>query len=650
MSEWQIGERIADRWEIQDIHQGGFGIVYIVFDHQFRRQLAIKTYKTATPDPVDEAAFVREATTWIRLDHHPNVAQAFFLLRLSKKPHLFLEYVDGGNLRQLISSAGAGIPLHEGLRLAVQICDGLSHIYERGVAAHRDLKPENCLITSDGRLKVTDFGIARLHPSASVIGREGSQTAPAGSAPYMPPEQFRVGSVNKTADVYAFGVILFELLTGIHPFARWLLLDTSWSKWESVQSTVVPDFADPGLPPHLRPVLERCLAKNPKLRYADFGPIRDALAAAYRAVTRLSPSLPTVRPLDGTELGLKAAGLLELRLPAEAAVCLVRILNLDETQEELFSVYERVASLLELFSLNNLGWSSGVGALLLCALAPGRTCIIEPCPGLDEAIQLIENMAKLKPIIPGALEMKARLLLVAGRYEHALTALREAIAVCPDVEPRKTRLTALPRYQAYIWEHELKRQAEAQSHAASCYGLAAELGDAAAQYRLGMMCLRGQGVEQNPCQAYAWLHLAARRGNVEGADALDDVRDFLAQDKFFTVDLRRPSALAQAKHNVGVAYYNGSGTARDYVEALTWFKEAAEMGLADSRYNLGLMYKNGHGMHRDLVQAYFWLYLAAQQGDNDALAMCKSVAASMSSDQCTTAEVMIREYSASASA
>jgi serine/threonine protein kinase len=137
MSQWQIGDWIAKRWEVQKVLEGGCGLVYVVFDHQFRRPLGAKTYKNLTTIATDEAAFVREATTWIRLDHHPSVTQAFFLLHFANKPYLFLEYVVGGNLRKWINSVRTDTRLREGLRLAIEICDGLSHIYERGVAAQR---------------------------------------------------------------------------------------------------------------------------------------------------------------------------------------------------------------------------------------------------------------------------------------------------------------------------------------------------------------------------------------------------------------------------------------------------------------------------------------------------------------------------------
>jgi serine/threonine protein kinase len=296
----------------------------------------------------------------------------------------------------------------------------------------------------------------------------------------MPPEQFRFGSVNKTADVYSFGIVLFEMLTGRHPFAAWLGL-TDVCKWEQLQHTVMPDLSDPALPPHVRTTLARCLVKAFNRRYSDFGPIRAVLADEYRAVTKASPPPLAVRPLDATELGLKATGLFELGFPEEAADSLVQILDLEATQEELFSCYERVTSLLEFFSLNRPGWNTGVGAVLLCALAPGRASVVEPVAGFPEALLLLESTIKLNPSNRSAREMKARLFLIAGRYEDALTAFREAIASSPNDENWKARLLALPLHHSHLWEHELstKHKAQARSNVSACYRLASELGHSA---------------------------------------------------------------------------------------------------------------------------------------------------------------------------
>jgi TPR repeat protein len=460
----------------------------------------------------------------------------------------------------------------------------------------------------------------------------------------MPPEQFFVGSVNKSADVYAFGIVLFEMLTGRHPFAGWLSLsDDPWKKWAQVQQTVAPDLAHVGLPVRLQTLLERCLATDIADRYSSFEPIRTILAEEYSVLEGIAIQLAPVKPLDSTELGLKAAGLLELGLPSEGAECLVRILDLDESQDELLMCYERVASLLELFRFNNPGWSSGVGAVLLGGLAPGRSFIRLPVPAFPEAIRALESISHVTAIQSSALEMKARLFLIAGQYEDALTAFRQAIASRPRDEKWKSKLVALPLYQAQLWMREFKNEADADSQMTQCIRLAAQLGAPHAQYDLGLMYMLGNHVELSMFQAFVWLVLAARQGESRALGPLEEVYNSLQKNENFQLDARRPSALAQAKHNLGAAYYFGNGTEQDYREAANWFREAAEMGSADSRYSLGLMYKNGQGVERDLVMAYFWLHLGALQGDKDALAMRDSLAATMDPAQIAEACALIQK-------
>ena len=123
---------------------------------------------------------------------------------------------------------------------------------------------------------------------------------------------------------------------------------------------------------------------------------------------------------------------------------------------------------------------------------------------------------------------------------------------------------------------------------------------------------------------------------------MEEVYNFLQKDEYFQLDSRRPSALAQAKHNLGSAYYFGSGTEQNYSEAANWFREAADMGSADSRYNLGLMYKNGQGVVKDLVMAYYWLHLAALQGDKDAGTIRDSLAAVMSPAQMAAVSTLLQ--------
>jgi serine/threonine protein kinase len=161
---WQVGDRIQNRWEVYKVLKGGMGLVYVVYDHELREPFAAKTFQDdvfgRSTDLADR--FTHEAHMWINLDTHQNVTEAKFVRTIGGKPHLFLEYVSGGDLSTWIGSPRLLEDLPQVLRFAIQFCDGMRHSLAKGITAHRDIKPQNCLITEDRTLKVTDFGLAKV--------------------------------------------------------------------------------------------------------------------------------------------------------------------------------------------------------------------------------------------------------------------------------------------------------------------------------------------------------------------------------------------------------------------------------------------------------------------------------------------------------
>ncbi len=214
------------------------GRVYIVFDHEWRVKLAAKTFQheVLAGDPSIKQRFRREALAWIGLDPHPNIVTALLVKNIGSTPFIFLEYEAGGDLRAWISSNKISRDLPEALRLAVGFCDGISYAYSKGIKAHRDIKPGNCLISEKGELKITDFGLASLvipadfassatrqrpgMPGQVRVDRLTEVGFILGTIPYMSPEQiFDASNVDVRADIYAFGMMLFEMLAGKLPFA-----------------------------------------------------------------------------------------------------------------------------------------------------------------------------------------------------------------------------------------------------------------------------------------------------------------------------------------------------------------------------------------------------------------------------------------------
>lgn len=211
-----LGQKLLNRYEIFGIREGGFGIVYLVTDIENGKEFAIKTFKpeySKLTSSIEE--FKSEIAFWINLDPHPNVVKAHFVKVIHEQPYLFVEYVDGGSLSSLRDWLRRG-PLVslQAISFAYQLCLAMEFANQNGEIAHLDLKPENILISREQVLKVTDFGLARQ--IRIIQGRFPSINA--GTWLYAAPEQIMRNVVNTQSDIYAFGIILYEMLTGKLPY------------------------------------------------------------------------------------------------------------------------------------------------------------------------------------------------------------------------------------------------------------------------------------------------------------------------------------------------------------------------------------------------------------------------------------------------
>jgi eukaryotic-like serine/threonine-protein kinase len=276
------GVRLGSYEIVAAIGAGGMGEVYRARDTKLNRDVAIKVLPDLFAlDPDRRARFEREAQTLAALNH-PHIAQIYGI----EGSALVMELVDGDDLSALI--ARGPMPIAEALPIASQIADALEGAHELRIV-HRDLKPANIKVRDDGTVKVLDFGLAKaIAPDGAAASADAMQsptlTARAtrmgviiGTAAYMAPEQARGKVVDRRADIWAFGVVLFEMLTGRQLFrgeditdvlARVLERDPDW--------TLLPG----SLPPALRRLLERCLTKDPKARLRDISEARFAIDAA----------------------------------------------------------------------------------------------------------------------------------------------------------------------------------------------------------------------------------------------------------------------------------------------------------------------------------------------------------------------------------
>ena len=297
------GTRIGHYEILAPIGAGGMGEVFRARDTKLNRDVAIKMLpESVAIDPVRLARFEREARTLATLNH-PHIAQIYGLEDGGARGKaLVMELVPGQTLAERIADGSLTIP--EALEIGRQIADALECAHAEGIV-HRDLKPANIKVRDDGTVKVLDFGLAKGGDSGAAPNLQDSPTftSPAmtergiilGTAAYMSPEQARGKPVDKRADIWAFGVIVFEMLTGRQMFAGETVSDTLAAVLrEDVPWASLP----PGTPPALRRVLERCLQKDPKRRLRDIGDakldIEDAMAGKD-VVPTPAASVPTDR-------------------------------------------------------------------------------------------------------------------------------------------------------------------------------------------------------------------------------------------------------------------------------------------------------------------------------------------------------------------
>ena len=284
------GSRLGPYEITAKLGEGGMGEVYRATDTKLEREVAIKVLPEAfSADPERLARFEREAKLLAQL-HHPHIASIFGLEESGGVRALVMELVEGPTLADRLESGS--LSLSESLSIARQIAEALEAAHEKGIV-HRDLKPQNIKASIEGKVKVLDFGLAKAMDPGGGVSSVGdlarsptimnSPTLTAagtqlgvilGTAAYMAPEQARGAAVDKRADIWAFGVVLFEMLTGRSLFSA----DTVSDTLAGVLKTEIDLGALPeSTPPAIRRLLRRCLERNPKNRLHDIADARIVL-------------------------------------------------------------------------------------------------------------------------------------------------------------------------------------------------------------------------------------------------------------------------------------------------------------------------------------------------------------------------------------
>jgi len=531
---WRVGDRIQDRWEVHQIQRGARGIVYLVYDHDTHLSYAAKTLteEVLTSDATLAERAVPAAQVWIALGGHSNITQAHSIEVVDGQPLIFLEHVSGGSLRDWLGLPRLTQDLSQLVRLALQCCDGLLHASAHGLTVHGQLTPQNCLMTRDGVLKVTDFGLASLMSRSADLG--------AVPATHLAPELFDdPARMDVRTDVYAFGVMLFQMAMGKVPFTG-----QTWQELAHLQRTQPP----PPLSPQcaaFAPLIEACLVPDPAQRCGDFHALRARLAEIYEGLAHTSAPPPVVGPeFEVMQWNDRGAGLESLGRYEDALACYDRALDLN--------------------SRDDLTWVH-------------RGTVLEALGRTDDALACCDHALQLNPRSEQALVAKGMMLGAQGQIEEARTYCDRALKINPRNEQAWVNmgvaLDALNRGMEALgcYNNALTlnpRNAEAWFNAGVVLG---ELG----RHEEALGCC-DRSLSLNPRNEQGWVNRGLTLAELQRPE------EALA---CFEQALELNPNQEQAWFNKGVTLVN---TFQRYAEALACFETAERLGYAPAAEGIAL--------------------------------------------------------------
>jgi serine/threonine protein kinase len=339
---WKPGEIFGKTgYIVRDVKMGGMAIVYIISNPDSASEIyAVKTFKDEYIR--EEEAIKRfwiEAQTWVELERHQNLVYADHIFEIEGKPYIYLEYVDGGSLRDLLNEKKIGPS--QILNLVIQFCTGMEAVRTTKGLIHRDIKPENCLITHDSVLKVTDWGLAKIFSKHLGIppGQKQKKShfsflhkkvEPSfdydlsltrigevlGTPLYMSPEQWQGEKLTISSDIYSFGCMFYEMLAGEFPFRSNNVLELKINHLQNYPKQINSISKD------LNKIIRKCMEKESGKRYESFEEVGNDILKVDNLIGTGGKIYDRVskgwQPLSSDELRMKGFGLLHLRKDKEA--------------------------------------------------------------------------------------------------------------------------------------------------------------------------------------------------------------------------------------------------------------------------------------------------------------------------------------------
>ena len=636
-NEFNVGDRIDARYEVAEVKRGGMGIVYLCYDHQDREPVAIKSFQSRFLDnPRAVRRFTHEAVTWVRLDKHSHIVQARLVQTITNRPHIILEHVSGpeglgADLRSWIDQKR--IDVARAMEFGLHIATGMQHAQMMipGLV-HRDLKPANILVTHEGMAKVTDFGLVRsleldgdsgmfedeqttLDDNAAVerLTRVG---AIVGTAPYMSPEQCRSEDVDLRSDIYAFGALLYEMLTGKH-----LYNVRKWKQWIYAHLNNTPDFDEryhETIPESLRTLVLRCVDKAPEQRPQTWSAIVDRLSAIYETYT----GEPAVLEVSGPQLELqdlmnKGYSLTELGRYEESIAAYDRAITLHDNEAWIWARRGRTLRLWNRLEDAIASYDKALELKPTYAWAHnGKGIVLDKIGELDSALDAFKEATTLKPNEIWHWYNQADTLFKMGLHHDAIVAMKAGLDIDPTHAPSWAKLGQIQRQlrnyadavEAY---RETVKYDPEYAWAWNGYGLALR---ALGRAEEALECFR-TAANLQPDDVWHWYNMTeilvetkryeeALEPAINSTEAsADHVFSWAKLGQVLRYNGQYAEALEAYNRALVLAptyawAYNGRGIVLEhlerYDEALDDYQKAAEISPMDtwSRYNLGNLLVN----------------------------------------------------------
>ena len=298
-----LGQTISHYKIIEKLGAGGMGEVYLADDKKLKRKVALKFLpERFISDPDLKARFNREAQATAALNH-PNIATIHAIEEIDDKMFIVMEYIAGESLKDLISKGS--ISIDKALEIIIQICQGLSKAHGAGVV-HRDIKPANILIDNDGKVKIVDFGLAKLEGVTQLTEKGATMGTPI----YMSPEQIKGQNIDHRTDIFSVGVVFYELLSGKVPFDAEELDAIYYSILKKNPKPLSKHISGPTK--ELQLIIDKALEKNPPKRYPNINTLLQDVRDQVKIRPR--PSFTITLPKPKTLSG-KAIKYLVITLP-----------------------------------------------------------------------------------------------------------------------------------------------------------------------------------------------------------------------------------------------------------------------------------------------------------------------------------------------